>query len=207
MQDRFNTLAERFRETHIPLVIVDRELGNDITHRALLMKTMTVRDLRAEVVEKFAQEDALKSDYALVVNDQPLELGAPLGRLKPNTRVVMMKVERQQAVEDMDIFLMFEDDSYIQVEKLPAIIGRSKNAENNEVEVNLGDQPDGLTVSRRHAELTKEPQGYMIRNLTDKPLYVNDTALTSMLPEKISDGDIFRLGRVTLKLRLRPKEE
>lgn len=207
MQDRFNTLAERFGETHVPLVVVDREMGSDITHRALIMKSMTVRELRAEVVEKFAQEGALKSEYALMVDNQALELNSAIGKLRPNTRVIMAKVERQQAVEDMDIFLIFDDDSYLQIDKLPAVIGRSKNTENSEVEVNLVDQPDGLTVSRRHAELTKTPTGYMIRNLTDKPLYVNDMALTSMLPQKVDDGDIFRLGKVTLKLRLRSKEE
>lgn len=206
MQDRFQTLAERFVGTHVPVVIVDQEHGSEIPHRALILHNMTVRQLRAEAVEKFAQEGALKSEYMLSVDGTALDLNATLGTLAPNTRIVLCKVERQQTVEDMDIFLVPEgSDGFIQVTRLPAVLGRSKAAENSEIEVNLGDLPDGATVSRRHAELSKGPAGYLLRSLTDKPLFVNG-APVGELPHLLADGDKLRLGRITLKLRLQPKE-
>jgi len=214
MHDRFSTLGQRLAHSHIALNILDRTLeengaGNapPTVQRILIMTSLTIRDLRAQIVEKLAQEGAKRSDYALILEGQPdgepLSLDTPINTLRPGTTLIVERVDHQEAVEDTDIILLFDDDSMIMVDKLPCVIGRSKQDEG--IEVNLQDFPESLTVSRRHAELAKKGGKVTIRALGDKPVYVNEQP-GGMLPLILTDNDTVRLGKVSMRVRLRPKE-
>lgn len=205
MQDRFMTLRQKLDATHIPLLVVDRQGDTESIHRVLVLRTMTVRELREAIMAKFAQEGAKKSDYAVFAGGKQLPLSQTVGTLPPEARITLERVEKQQALDDREIVLVFEDGSLIVVDRIPAIIGRSKDTENTQVEVNLNDFPESLTVSRRHAEIIRNGANFAIRSLSDKPIYVNDAPINPSLPRDLEDGASVRLGKITFHVRIQPK--
>lgn len=200
MQDRFKTLRDEFAATHISLII---EVQGE-KQRALVLRDMTVRELREEVVNKFVHETGKKSDYLLVVNNQSLALASKLDTLAPDTLIRLERASHEQTIQDMEIILQFDDGRRISVSTLPAIIGRSKQAT-----INLGDFPNSENVSRRHAELTRYEDRYYIRNLADepikKPIYANEIAIDSDIPKEVSNGVVIRLGKISFTLYIQSK--
>lgn len=174
------------------------------SQRVLLMREMTVRELREEVVTKFVHETGKKSDYTLIANNQPLALGRKLDTLMPDTVIRLERVSHEQKIQDVEIVLVFDESRRISVATLPAVIGRSKQAA-----INLSDFPNSENVSRRHAELTRQDDIFYIRNLADepikKPIYVNETALDSDIPKEVGDGVVIRLGKISFTLYIQSK--
>ena len=200
-QDRYNQLRQKLADSHIPLTIE----AQGEPHRVLLLKEMTVRDLREEVVNKFVQESGKKSGFVLIANQQPLPLSRKLDALTPDTVVRLVKADKTQKVEEQ-VALVFEDGTRFPITSLPAIIGRSKQAD-PALAVNVTELPNSLTVSRRHAELSKQGETFIVRNIADnpqdKPIYINEVALASAdIPKEVSDGTAIRLGKITLTLQI-----
>ncbi len=200
-QDRYNQLRQKLVASHIPLTIV----AQGEPHRVLLLKEMTVRDLREEVVNKFVQESGKKSDFVLVANQQPLALSKKLSSLSADTVVRLIRADKTQKVEEK-VALVFDENTRFVITSLPAIIGRSKQGD-PALAVNVNDLPNGLTVSRRHAELSRQGETFIVRNIADnpvdKPIYINEVALASAdIPKEVSDGTAIRLGKITLTLQI-----
>ena len=200
-QDRYNLLRQKLVASHIPLTIE----AQGEPHRVLLLKEMTVRDLREEVVNKFVQESGKKSDFVLMANQQALPLSRKLSALTADTVVRLVKADKTQKVEEK-VALVFDENTKFAITSLPAIIGRSKQAD-PALAVNVSELPNGLTVSRRHAELSRQGETFIIRNIADnpqdKPIYINEVALASAdLPKEVSDGTAIRLGKITLTLQI-----
>ncbi len=200
-QDRYNILRQKLVATHIPLTIE----AQGEPHRVLLLKEMTVRDLREEAVNKFVQESGKKSDFVLIANQQPLALSKRLSTLSADTVVRLVRADKTQKVEEQ-VVLVFDENTRFPITSLPAIIGRSKQGD-VALAVNVNDLPNGLTVSRRHAELSKQGDTFMIRNIADnpqdKPIYINEVALASGdIPKEVGDGTAIRLGKITLTLQI-----
>jgi len=199
--DRYNLLRQKLVATHIPLTI---EAQGD-PHRVLLLKEMTVRDLREEVVNKFVQESGKKSDFVLIANQQPLALSKKLSSLTPDTVVRLIRADKTQKVSEQ-VALVVDENTRFAITTLPAIIGRSKQAD-PALAVNVNDLPNGLTVSRRHAELSRQGETFVIRNIADnpqdKPIYINEVALASAdIPKEVVDGTVIRLGKIVLTLQI-----
>lgn len=200
-QDRFNLLRQKLVATHIPLTVE----AQGEPHRVLMLKDMTIRELREEVVNKFVQESGKKSDFVLMANQQPLALSKKLSSLSADTVVRLVRADKTQKVSEQ-VTLVFDDSTRFPIFSLPAIIGRSKQAD-SALAVNVNDLPNGLTVSRRHAEISRQGETFMIRNIADnpqdKPIYINEVALaTGDIPKEVSDGTVIRLGKITLTLQI-----
>lgn len=200
MQDRYTTLRDKLASTHISLIIE----AQGEQQRALMMRDMTVRELREEVVARFIHETGKKSDYALVANNQPLALARKLDSLATDTLIRLERISHAQIMSDVEIVLVFDEHKQIPVTTLPAVIGRSKQAT-----INLSDFPNSENVSRRHAELTRQEEVFYIRNLADepikKPIYINDSAIDSDIPKEVGSGTLIRLGKISFKLIIQPK--
>ncbi len=200
-QDRYNLLRQKLVATHIPLTIE----AQGEPHRVLLLKEMTVRDLREEVVNKFVQESGKKSDFVLMANQQPLALSKRLSSLTADMVIRLERADKRQKVKEQ-VALMFDENTEFAITTLPAIIGRSKQGD-AALAVNVNDLPNGLTVSRRHAELSRQGETFIIRNIADnpvdKPIYINEVALASAdIPKEVGDGTAIRLGKITLTLKI-----
>ena len=201
MQDRYNILREKLAATHLPLTIE----AQGEPHRVLLSKNLTIRELREEVVNKFVQESGKKSDFMLVVNQKPLALSKKISTLGADTLVRLERVDKTQKVEEQ-VFLSFDENTRFPIIKLPAIIGRSKQGD-TALSINVNDLPDGLTVSRRHAELSRQGETFIIRNIADnpqdKPIFVNEAIVAAAdVPKEVEDGTEIRLGKITLTLHI-----
>lgn len=201
MQNRFETLEEHLSGSHVPLVIADMQHEE---HRVLVRRDLKVKDLREQVVNRFVEGANNKGDYELVVNDKPLPLSQSVDGLPPLSRLVLRRVQRQHEIAH-DLVLVFDRTTQIVVDKLPAIIGRSKRGE--AVDVNLQDFPDSTTVSRRHAALLEQGGTYYIQNISeaDRPLLVNDSPVNSGMMKELIDGAAVRLGKIEFTLRIRQK--
>lgn len=201
MQDRYHILRGKLGASHLPLTIE----AQGEPHRVLLSKDLTIRELREEVVNKFVQESGKKSDFMLFVDGQSLPLSKKVSSLNADALIRLERVDKTQKVAEQ-IHLAFDDRTRFPIAKLPAIIGRSKQGD-KALAVNLNDLPDGLTVSRRHAELSRQGETFIIRNIADnpqdKPIFVNDAAVAAAdVPKEVEDGTQIRLGKITLTLHI-----
>ncbi len=195
MQDRFDTLSKRLKDSHIPVIIFDMEHESQ---RVLLKRDLRVRELREMLVSKFIEGATNISEYAVFYENRPLGLNETLEQLAPFARLQLGRVDRQQAPQDRLVLKVDPDIEFV-IQRLPAVIGRSKQGQS--VDVNLNDLPDALTVSRRHATILQQNGNYYIQNITegsDKPLYINDQVITSQLMKELNNNDKIRLGKITL---------
>lgn len=194
MQDRFRKLqSEQLRDSHVALVFVDPQQGQ---HRALVMKHMTVKELREELMARFADENAKRSDYALYVDNQALPLSLRVGELHQDATVVFRKAEKQQARDALG-FLEPNSGQRFPINVLPAKIGRRSSS--GMVDIDLSDLPEAKSVSRLHAEVVLTGETYYIRNLSESsPLLVNGTPLTVQSAKALSDGTHITLGKAHL---------
>lgn len=202
MQNRFATLREHLQTSHLPLVIEYREERYPI----LVNRSMTVRELREQIVAKLVQDTGFKSDYALFHERRRLALDDVLESLPVDALIEFRRVERQQELDDVVLWLGFEGGVILTIDKVPAVIGRSRDEDTRGVEVNLQDFENSLTVSRRHAEVFRQGGQFYIRNLSDKVLMVNEASVAAGAFTEIHDGDEIRLGRIAFRLRIQPKQ-
>jgi len=108
------------------------------------------------------------------------------------------------------LYLQNADDlkSVYKLSWLPAIIGRhdASLASNELVAVNLETTAAGLRVSRRHAQITEEQNGYYIQNLSSNPTFIIKSdkpvvEVTIQQKQPLQHGDIIHLERSSIKLR------
>lgn len=203
MQDRFAKLRDRLEQTnktHVSLVI---EVRDGERHHALFRKSLTVRDVREEIVTHLIRETGGEGDYVLTINGVRLSLSQTLEKITTNTVITLQRTDHQTKTTD-EVYLLLADNTRQEIDKLPCVIGRSRQADFEGI--NLIDQPENLTVSRRHAELSHRDGDYYINNITDnpaeRPIYLNESEdgssiVDSAIPKLINDGDIIRLGKVT----------
>lgn len=208
MQDRFTNLRKRLEQktqTHVSLIVEVMDGGR---HHALFHKSLTIRQVREEIVTHLIRESGGEGDYILVMNGTRLPLSQTLEKVAANTVISLQRAEHQVKTTDA-IYLQFTDDTRQKIDRLPCVIGRSRQADL--VDINLINQPEGLTVSRRHAELSHRDGDYYINNITDspadRPIYLNEGdadgfVLDSAIPKQITDGDTIRLGKVSFTFQV-----
>lgn len=212
MQDRYTKLRERLEQgnrTHVPIVV--EVMGE--RHHALFRREMTIKQVREEIVTRLLRDSGGKSGDVLLLNGVRPPLTQTLERVAPNTVISIQRGDHQIKATDV-VYLVLPDGSRQTIDKLPCVIGRSRQAES--VDINLIDQPEGLTVSRRHAELSqRDDDNYYIRNITenpaDRPIYLNEDqddnfTLDSAILKPLSDGNTIRLGKVSLVFHIEPAE-
>lgn len=83
-------------------------------------------------------------------------------------------------------------------------IGRVSPASNTFPDIDLSKEigPD-RTVSRRHARILKQGNKVVIEDMNSvNGTFVNGKKLDPYLPEALRDGDLLRLGRVPIKIKI-----
>jgi hypothetical protein len=201
MLDRFNNLTQHLEATHIPLTLIDLQ-GEQ--HRIIVHVQMKLSDLREQLLAKLVEGASNKSDYMLEMNGSQVPLTSPVGDLTPHSLIALRRIERKHE-STHDLILVFDRSTQIIVDKLPVIIGRSKQEQG--IDINLLDFPDSATVSRQHAKLLQQNNAYYIQNITtaDRPLFVDEAQINSGMMKEITNGAQIRLGAITFTVHLRAK--
>jgi hypothetical protein len=204
MQGRFDDLSNRLQPTHIPLIVYDMQ--QEANH-VLVRRNMRVRELRELLIARFVEGATSASEYAVYYEGRSLGLNETLASLPANAQLRLGRTQRQQETKDT-LVLVFDRSIQFVVDRLPLVIGRHKQGQ--AVDINLGDLPDGATVSRRHALLLQQGSSYYVQNIaenSDRPLYVNDQPVNTGMMKELSEGALLRLGKITLTVRIQSKHE
>jgi hypothetical protein len=97
---------------------------------------------------------------------------------------------------------------------LPAIIGRhdAKQANNDLVAIDLSAHPQGLRISRRHAQISEDNGLYFLESLSSNPTLIVDgrglkkTVETEKVPLQNGDTILLEHSQVALKFIIRDKD-
>jgi pSer/pThr/pTyr-binding forkhead associated (FHA) protein len=191
---------------------VKLDVFEHVGQRARLRKSLTVSGLIEEILREF---DDIAADtpekYAVFLKgmDRPLNAGSTLTELdlQPQDELVFeyvrQNIRRMLNPEDYAFLRDEESGRVYDLQWQPAVIGRPTNeAEHNiMLAVNLQLHPKGLTVSRKHAEITFSERRYYLEPLADNnPVAVNGQLIPPNTRRELKHGDKLTIGRNNLVL-------
>lgn len=191
---------------------VKLDVFEHVGQRARLRKSLTVTGLIEEILREF---DDIAADspekYAVFLKgmDRPLNASSTMTQLdlQPQDELVFEYVRQNiRRMLNPENYAFLRDEANGRVYDLqwqPALIGRPTNeAEHNiMLAVNLQLHPKGLTVSRKHAEITFSDGRYYIEPLAENnPVAVNDKAIPFNTRRELKPGDRVMIGRNDLSL-------
>lgn len=183
-----------------------------VGQRARLRRSLTVSGLIDEILKEF---DDIAADspekYAVYLKgmDRPLNASHTLIQLdlQPQDELVFEYVRQniRRMLEPKDYAFLRDEISgrVYDIQWQPAVIGRPTNeAEHNIIlAVNLQLHPKGLTVSRKHAQITFSDGRYYMEPLVDNnPVAVNGKAIPFNTRREIKNGDRIQIGRNDLPM-------
>src|SRR5512133_1116829 len=169
---------------------VKLDIFEHVGQRARLRKSLTVSGLVEEILREF---DDIAADspekYGVFVKgmDRPLNAASTMLQLdiQPQDELVFEYVRQNiRRMLDAANYAFLRDDTNgrtYDIQWQPAVIGRPTNeAEHNiMLAVNLQLHPKGLTISRKHAEITFSDGRYFIEPLAENnPVAVNDKLIS-----------------------------
>jgi pSer/pThr/pTyr-binding forkhead associated (FHA) protein len=191
---------------------VKLDIFEHVGQRIRLRKSLTISGLIEEILREF---DDIAADapekYAVFLKgmDRPLNASSTMEQLdlQPQDELVFEYVHqniRRMLTPENYAFLRDEANQRVyDIQWQPAIIGRPTNeAEHNiMLAVNLQLHPKGLTVSRKHAEITFADGHYYLEPLAENnPVAVNDKLIPFGTRRELKNGDKIILGRNDLPL-------
>ncbi len=178
-----------------------------------MKKTLTAGELVSEVLREFDDLDQKTPEtYALFLrgDEKPLERGLNMEQLniQDHDELVFkhsMPSERQASAAGAKQHYLVEVKGGARHEICwqPAIIGRPDNdpAHNELLAVNLQNSPGGMSVSRRHAQVTFEGEQYFLEPLSaTNPTFLNDAPLPAQTRTPLKMGDHIFLGASRIEL-------
>jgi len=181
--------------------------------RARVKKTLTAGEMVGEVLREFDDLDQKTPEaYALFLRgeEKPLERGLTLEQLniQDHDELVFkhaMPSERQSSAAGSKQYYFLEVLTRTRHDICwqPAIIGRPDNnpSHNQLLVVNLLNSPGGMSISRRHAQVTFEGEQYFIEPLSaTNPTFLNDAALPAQSRARLKPGDHIFLGSTRIEL-------
>ncbi len=175
--------------------------------RARVRRTLTARDLIQEILKEFDDIPADSPEkYAVYLkgDDRPLKTDANLIQLdiQPQDELVFDYIRqtlRRMFKPEQAAWLREESTGRVfDLEWQPAVIGRPTNeADHNlTLAVNVQALPDGMTISRRHAQVTLSEGRYFIEALAENnPVLVNGKDVPVNARREMKNGDKLVLGR------------
>jgi len=188
------------------------DIFEHLGQRARLRSTLTARELIEEILREFDDITSESPDqYALFLKgtDRPLQAGLTLAQLdiQPQDQLVLEYARQslRRMISPENHVSLHDEVNGRSYEILwqPAIIGRPTNeAEHNiMLAVNLQLHPKGLTVSRKHAEITFSGGHYFIEPMAENnPVTLNDKTLAFHTKRELKHGDKINIGRSSLPL-------
>lgn len=178
-----------------------------VGQRARVMKSLKVGELIDEVLKEFDDVPSESPErFALYLkgNKRPLAKEHTLiqADIQPQDELVFEYVRqdiREMLEPQQYAFLRDEETGRLYgIEWTPAIIGRPTNeAEHNiMLAVNLQVHPQGMTVSRKHAQIVLVDGNYYLEILTDSnPTTLNNKILSVQTMAKIHHDDVILFGK------------
>ncbi len=180
--------------------------------RARLRKSLTVTQLVEEILREF---DDIVADspekYALYLKgfDRPLAHNSTLTQLdiQPQDELVFEYVRQtfRKMLEPRHYAVLREEvtGKEFDIQWQPAVIGRPSNDVDHNImlAVNVQLLPNGMTVSRRHAQVTFSEGRYYIEPLADQnPVFHNGKEIPANSRREIRTGDKLAFGRNRLSM-------
>lgn len=175
--------------------------------RARVRRTLTARDLIQEILKEFDDIPADSPEkYAVYLkgDDRPLKAEANLIQLdiQPQDELVFDYIRqtlRRMFKPEQAAWLREESTGKVfNIEWQPGVIGRPTNeADHNlTLAVNVQSLPDGMTISRRHAQVTLSEGRYFIEALAENnPVSLNGKDVPVNARREMKNGDKLVLGR------------
>ncbi len=175
--------------------------------RSKLRKTLSIDTLIDEILKEFDDiptESPEKYAVYLKGSDRPLTRNYTLAQLdiQPQDELVFDYVRQtfRQMLEPHQYAILREETTgkAYDIQWQPAVIGRpSTDVDHNiMLAVNVLLLPNGMTVSRRHAQITLSEGHYFIEPLAEQnPVYLNGKELDPLTKREIKPGDKLLLGR------------
>lgn len=187
--------------------------------RARIMRSLTIAGLIEEIFKEF---DDIPSDiptkYAIYLkgNPKPLRSNATVVELDLQPQDELTFEYRHQNIREP---LLPQDYAYLtdditgrkyEIQWQPALIGRpTAEADHNlMLAVNVELLPKGMTISRKHAQITFTEDKYYIESMAENnPVYVNRNEMPLGAMWEIKSGDRLTFGRydVTLNFTTMPR--
>ncbi len=175
--------------------------------RARVRKTLTVRDLIQEILKEFDDIPADSPEkYAVYLkgDDHPLKVDSNLIQLdiQPQDDLVFDYIRhtlRRMFKPEQVVYLREQATGRVfTLEWQPAVIGRPTNeADHNlTLAVNVQSLPEGMTISRRHAQVTLSEGRYFIEALAENnPVLLNGKEVPVNARRELKNGDNLVMGR------------
>lgn len=175
--------------------------------RARVRRTLTARDLIQEILKEFDDIPADSPEkYAIYLkgDDRPLKAEANLIQLdiQPQDELVFDYIRqtlRRMFKPEQVAWLREESTGRVfDLEWQPAVIGRPTNeADHNlTLAVNVQALPNGMTISRKHAQVTFAEGRYFVEALAENnPVLVNGKEVSVNARRELKNGDKLSLGR------------
>lgn len=180
--------------------------------RARVRRALTVNELIQEILKEFDDlaRESLDS-YALYLkgNNRPLAADNNLIQLdiQPQDELVFTYTQRMaRQMLDPRNYASLRDDATGRIYDItwqPALIGRpSTDVDHNMMlAANLQVLPNGITVSRKHAQITFSDGRYYIELLAENnPVYLNGKEIPAGSPRELKPGDKLLIGRNRIPL-------
>jgi len=183
------------------------DVFENVGQRARLRKTLTIGDLIQEIFKEFDDIPADSPEkYAVYLkgDDRPLKTTATLIQLdlQPQDELVFDYVRqtlRRMFDQKQAAYLREESTRKVfNIEWQPAVIGRPTNeADHNlTLAVNVQSLPNGMTISRKHAQIVFSEGRYLIEALAENnPVLVNGKEVPFNGRRELKNGDNLVLGR------------
>ncbi len=191
---------------------VDIDVFEFTAQHARLRKDITVATLIQEIFKQF---DDIAADtpekYAIYLKgiDRPLNSAYTLTQLdiQPHDELVFDYVRQpiRQMLQPGDYAILREETTRkcFDIQWQPAVIGRpdSDAGHNIILAVNMLLLPDGMTVSRKHAQITFSEGRYYIEPLAEhNPVFLNDKEIPLNARREIRNNDKLAIGRHKITL-------
>jgi pSer/pThr/pTyr-binding forkhead associated (FHA) protein len=187
--------------------------------RARVRKNLTVRGLIEEILKEFDDIGADTPDkYILHLKgtDRPLNPNHNLVQLdiQPQDELVLeyLRQTLRQMLDPAQYAVLEEDTTGKQfdIQWQPALIGRPNNEVDHNIMLaaNLLLLPNGMTVSRSHAQITVTGGRYYIEPLAENnPVFLNKKELPFGAQQELRSGDRLAFGRSKLSMTFRSREQ
>ncbi len=180
--------------------------------RAKIRRTLTITGLMEEILKEFDDVPADNpAKYALYLtgNPKPLRGNATITELDLQPQDELTFEYRRQSIREA---LQPQDFAYLtdpvtnrrfEIQWQPALVGRpTAEADHNlMLAVNVELLPKGMTISRRHAQITFSDDQYFVEPLADSnPVFVNGKEMPMGAMWEIKNGDKVTFGRYDVTL-------
>jgi hypothetical protein len=209
-QPRF---ASAFAQTECRLLRIDRAHFADVLRENVeiairIMRKMTARQRRSDLraAEAHAALDAFKKKLAAKEKEPRPEApkAEPTKPKDPPAAAPAPAPAPPAPAKPSGIFKLHHADSKQDFEltgHTEYLVGRPDPVTGINPEINLGPLDAGRSLSRRHAKVLSNPDGYFVREEvgTANGTFVNGERLQPGTPVKINPGDKLRFGSVEVQ--------